>query len=59
MDNAKETLPPLIDLVCGMTVTPQSPHVLQHKGLAIYFCSASCQSKFSDNPDKYSTLANG
>ena len=55
MDSVKETLPPLIDPVCGMTVTPQSPHVSQHKGLPVYFCSASCQSKFSDNPHKYAT----
>jgi len=43
----------LKDPVCGMTVTPQSAHVLQHKGQPVYFCSAGCKAKFEANPAKY------
>ncbi|MEP6941718.1 MAG: heavy metal translocating P-type ATPase [Betaproteobacteria bacterium] len=43
----------LKDPVCGMTVTPQSPHVLQHKGDPVYFCSAGCKAKFAATPEKY------
>ena len=44
------------DPVCGMTVTVQSPNVLQHESKSIYFCSAGCKAKFAANPAKY--LAN-
>ena len=47
----------LIDPVCGMTVTADSPHVLQHEGQSVYFCNAGCKSKFAANPAKY-MLAN-
>ena len=50
---------PLKDPVCGMTVTPQSPHRLQHEGKAIYFCSAGCKGKFAANPAKYLVPAAG
>ena len=43
----------LKDPVCGMTVTPQSPHILQHEGKPVYFCSAGCKGKFAANPAKY------
>ena len=43
----------LKDPVCGMTVTPQSPHMFQHEGKPIYFCSAGCKGKFAANPAKY------
>ena len=41
------------DPVCGMTVTVQSPNVLQHETKPIYFCSAGCKAKFAANPAKY------
>jgi P-type Cu+ transporter len=41
------------DPVCGMTVDPQSPQHTHHEGEEIYFCSAGCLSKFSNNPDAY------
>ena len=41
---------PLKDLVCGMTVTEQSPHKLEHEGRPYYFCSAKCQGKFAASP---------
>jgi P-type Cu+ transporter len=43
----------LKDPVCGMTVTATSPHVLQHEGSPVYFCSAGCKAKFAANPAKY------
>ena len=47
----------LQDPVCGMTVTAQSPHVLQHGGSPVYFCSAGCMAKFAANPAKYHLAA--
>jgi len=41
------------DPVCGMTVTINSPHVLQHEGMPVYFCSSGCKAKFVANPAKY------
>ena len=46
------------DPVCGMTVTAQSPHVVQHAGKPIYFCSAGCRLKFAANPARY-VIAHG
>ncbi|WP_454912823.1 heavy metal translocating P-type ATPase [Variovorax gossypii] len=48
-----ETDAVLKDPVCGMTVTAQSPHVLQHEGEPVYFCSAGCKAKFEADPAKY------
>ena len=47
----------LKDPVCGMTVTEQSSHVLQHAGKPVYFCSAGCKAKFSANPASYLAAA--
>ena len=42
------------DPVCGMLVDPRTtPYRQQHAGRPYFFCSAGCQSKFSDNPTKY------
>jgi Cu+-exporting ATPase len=41
------------DPVCGMTVTEQSPHHIQHEGRPYYFCGAKCLAKFSAEPAKY------
>ena len=38
------------DPVCGMTVTEQSPHHIEHEGRPYYFCSAKCLQKFSAEP---------
>ena len=43
----------LKDPVCGMPVTAQSDHHVDHQGRAYYFCSAKCQTKFSAEPKKY------
>jgi P-type Cu+ transporter len=43
----------LIDPVCAMTVTEDSPHRLEHEGRLIYFCSAHCKNKFAAEPLRY------
>ena len=50
---------PLKDPVCGMAVTPASPHMLEHAGKPLYFCSAGCKAKFAANPAKYSVHGTG
>ncbi len=47
----------LKDPVCGMTVTAQSPHHLEHQSHKVYFCSASCRTKFAANPQKYPEMS--
>src|SRR5215470_17513175 len=43
-----------IDPVCGMKVDPaKSPHRIDYGGRYRHFCSASCRSKFSSDPEKY------
>jgi Cu+-exporting ATPase len=44
---------PLIDPVCGMSVTAGSPHHAEHAGQTFGFCSASCMRKFQANPERY------
>jgi len=44
---------PPIDPVCGMTVTPDGPHVHEHAGTDYRFCSASCKVKFAADPGRY------
>ncbi|MDT8283237.1 MAG: heavy metal translocating P-type ATPase [Gammaproteobacteria bacterium] len=43
----------LIDPVCGMTVTIESEHSLQHNHHDYYFCSLSCRDKFAASPETY------
>jgi len=43
----------LRDPVCGMTVSPDSPHFLEHAGQRQVFCSAGCRTKFAADPAKY------
>jgi Cu+-exporting ATPase len=43
----------LKDPVCGMSVTEQSPHSIKHSGKMLYFCSARCKGKFTENPSQY------
>ena len=45
----------LKDPVCGMGVTAQSAHHLEHDGRPHYFCSAKCRSRFAEAPGKYLT----
>jgi Cu+-exporting ATPase len=46
----------LKDPVCGMSVTIRSPHMAMHNGIAVYFCSAGCKTKFLANPAKHSMV---
>jgi Cu+-exporting ATPase len=41
------------DPVCGMTVTPDSPHHVEHSGHVYRFCSAGCRTKFIADPARY------
>ncbi|MFV8818451.1 heavy metal translocating P-type ATPase [Haliea sp. E17] len=43
----------LTDPVCGMSVDQHSPHHAEHEGHTYFFCSASCQGKFSASPQRY------
>jgi len=43
----------LKDPVCGMAVTEQSPHHLEHAGQPYYFCSAKCQARFAAEPARF------
>ena len=43
----------LKDPVCGMTVTAQSPHRIEHAGQSVYFCCGGCKAKFAADPAKY------
>lgn len=54
---AAATTPALKDPVCGMDVTAQSKHSYIHAQQSYYFCSASCQTKFAADPQKYLTPA--
>jgi Cu+-exporting ATPase len=40
----------LIDPICGMTVTTESPHHSIHQGQDYYFCSEHCLKKFGKDP---------
>jgi len=42
-----------IDVVCGMTVAPQSPHRTEHEGRTYLFCGAGCLQKFQREPERY------
>ena len=44
---------PLLDPVCGMTVTEKSAHRHEHAGTTYYFCSAGCKGKFAADPLQY------
>src|SRR5262245_33430233 len=42
-----------IDLVCGMTVSKDSPHRVQYDGTNYFFCSAGCRKKFVAEPGRF------
>ena len=47
-----------IDPVCGMTVEVAGARFTTvHEGRTYYFCSASCQSSFEADPDRYVSVA--
>lgn len=49
----------LKDPVCGMAVTAQSQYTALHEGHNYYFCSAKCQGRFVEAPQKYVPGADG
>jgi Cu+-exporting ATPase len=51
--HAGHTATPLTDPVCGMAVSPNSPHRADYAGTSYLFCSASCASAFRQDPDRY------
>lgn len=56
-DMIAEPLGTEIDLVCGMTVNPETAvgqH--DHNGKTYYFCSNGCLAKFKQNPENYLQL---
>lgn len=42
-----------IDPVCGMSVSKDSAHQLEHAGRHYVFCSAGCKTKFEAHPESY------
>jgi len=54
MEEEKPQGRPVKDLVCGMTVDPESvAYHHEYKGKTYFFCSEHCLEKFSENPEKY------
>jgi P-type Cu+ transporter len=43
----------LKDPVCGMSVTKDSGHHVEHEGQPYHFCSAGCRGKFVADPARY------
>lgn len=44
----------VIDPVCGMAILPDRAHSsIRYQDHQLYFCSASCESKFKAHPDRY------
>lgn len=42
-----------VDPVCGMTVKPDGPNVVEHKRETYRFCSSHCVTKFQADPEAY------
>ena len=49
----------LKDPVCGMVVTTDSKHYVEHEGRPVYFCSAGCRGKFVVDPTRYMSAEAG
>lgn len=43
----------VIDPVCEMSITDESPFVLLHNGSTFYFCSEACERSFRADPQRY------
>ncbi|MEN9726410.1 MAG: hypothetical protein RL434_776 [Pseudomonadota bacterium] len=52
-DSVAAGLPVSKDPVCGMTVKPESPHVLVMDGVTWRFCCAGCLQKFRSEPERF------
>lgn len=42
-----------VDPVCGMKVEPRAQYTYAHEGVNYGFCSATCQSRFEEDPREY------
>lgn len=51
-ENEQNAIDQLKDPVCGMSVTRHSSHHFEFDKQNYYFCSASCQTKFANNPQE-------
>lgn len=47
------------DPVCDMSVDSNSPLSSTHAGQTYVFCSATCKTKFDQEPDRYAAPAGG
>lgn len=56
--SAPATSDSVVDPVCGMKVSKDSPHRSSHVGRDYFFCSARCKKKFDSNPERF-TAASG
>jgi P-type Cu+ transporter len=54
---AGKTIDGLKDPVCGMTVTKDSEHHVDHERHSYYFCSTKCLTKFNADPQRYAAGA--
>jgi len=52
-NDAPKRLEELKDPVCGMAVTEDASHHLEHAGRLFYFCGEGCQSKFAADPSRF------
>lgn len=51
-DDRESSGPPDRDPVCGMTVRIGAPHVVEHDGRTLRFCSKGCREKFEAEPER-------
>ena len=51
--HAHDSAAPIKDPVCGMPVTDQSLHRMEHLGHTYFFCGPKCKVKFEANPMQY------
>jgi len=49
--------PEAVDPVCGMAVSPDTSHRVEHDGREHLFCSARCRSQFEADPQRYTSPA--
>ncbi len=52
-DNGHPARDSAIDVVCGMTVSKDTPHRARHGEQEFYFCSEGCRKKFIANPEHF------
>lgn len=41
------------DVVCGNLVDPRRSVLVEHHGLAFYFCGPDCKEQFKADPERY------